>query len=310
MIMKHSATDRHDCPTAIRAGTKAEGINQLTLQRRVRCKVDKTQRTSAQGHPNSYLLEEELARRTTTVRAFESVSTWQQPVPVPISIQRTDLITHIARKIAAQSPSRLRVAVDGVTGAGKTSFGHELAAALRNEGRSTARACLDDFKHPWRHSHQQNYDRSSGYGYYHNAYDLDSIRSILLEPAGQHSAGLVALCAHDPLTGADNRQERQQLLDDTVLVVDSIFAARPELEDMWDIHLWLQVDADVALQRAVQRDVDREGYKESLNLHLHRYGPALEEYRVAVDVYSRADLIVENTKLDQIRLLSDRLPLR
>jgi uridine kinase len=36
----------------------------------------------------------------------------------------------VAERVARTGPGRLRVAVDGLTGAGKTSFGHELAAAL------------------------------------------------------------------------------------------------------------------------------------------------------------------------------------
>jgi uridine kinase len=65
------------------------------------------------------------------VQAFESVSTWRQPMPPPASAQRAALVAAVAARIAALGPGRLRVAVDGLTGAGKTSFGHELAAALR-----------------------------------------------------------------------------------------------------------------------------------------------------------------------------------
>jgi len=68
----------------------------------------------------------------------------------------------VAQWIAALDPGRLRVAVDGLTGAGKTSFGHELAAALRRLGRPTMRASMDDFKHPWRHAREHGYDRTSG----------------------------------------------------------------------------------------------------------------------------------------------------
>jgi uridine kinase len=55
--------------------------------------------------------------------------------------------------------------VDGLTGAGKTCFAHELAAALRAVGRPTMRASMDDFKHPWRHASEHGYDRVSGEGY-------------------------------------------------------------------------------------------------------------------------------------------------
>jgi uridine kinase len=87
-------------------------------------------------------------RATLDVDAFESVSTWRQPEPQPASAVRTRLIDHVAAQICRRGPGRLRVAVDGFTGAGKTSFGHELAAAIRRLGRPTMRASMDDFKNP------------------------------------------------------------------------------------------------------------------------------------------------------------------
>src|SRR5215469_11753138 len=94
-----------------------------------------------------------------SVQAFESVSTWRQPVPPPASAARTALIGDVAARVADLAPGRLRVAVDGLSCAGKTSFGHELAAALRELGRPTARASMDDFKNPWREARELGYDQ-------------------------------------------------------------------------------------------------------------------------------------------------------
>jgi len=73
------------------------------------------------------------------VQAFESVSTWRQPLPPPASAERTAVIGEVAAQVAGLGPGRLRVAVDGLTAAGKTSFGHELAAELRGLGGLFAR---------------------------------------------------------------------------------------------------------------------------------------------------------------------------
>jgi uridine kinase len=150
------------------------------------------------------------------VQAFESVSTWRQPIPPPSSAQRAAVIGTVAGWIAELGPARLRVAVDGRTGAGKTSFGHELAAALRALGRPTMRASMDDFKHPWRHAREHGYDRVSDEGYYRNAYDFRSARDLLLGPAGPAGSGVVVLCGHDPLTGEDHRDKSVHAPVDTV----------------------------------------------------------------------------------------------
>ena len=66
------------------------------------------------------------------VEAFESVSTWKQPLPPPASLARVALVCELAATVDALGSGRLRVAVDGFTASGKTSFAHELAAELRN----------------------------------------------------------------------------------------------------------------------------------------------------------------------------------
>jgi uridine kinase len=197
------------------------------------------------------------------VQAFESVSSWRQPLPAPASAERTALIGEVAARVAGLGPGRLRVAIDGRTAAGKTSFGHELAAALRGMGRPTLRASLDDFKHPWQHAREHGYDRITGEGYYRNAYDFDSARNLLLAPAGPGGTGQVVLCAHDPLTGEDHRGTTVTAPSGAVLIVDSAFAFRPEYNNCWEYRIWLEVDAELALRRGIARDSAMEGTTEA-----------------------------------------------
>ena len=235
--------------------------------------------------------------------AFESVSTWRQELPAPLSTARTALVDEVATLVDGLGPHRLRIAVDGYTAAGKTSFGHELAAALRARGRSTLRASFDDFKHPWRHSIEHGYDRTSGEGYYRNAPDFHSALELLLRPAGPDGSGVVVLCAHDPLTGVDHRATTVTAPTDAVLIVDSVFAFRPEYDEFWDLRIWLDVSPELSLRRGVDRDGDREGRAEAERLHRDRYGAAEALYVDEVDPRKRADLVIENTVLAEPRIL-------
>jgi uridine kinase len=229
------------------------------------------------------------------VRAFESVSTWRQPLPSPASPARTALITDVAARVAGIAPGRLRVAIDGLTCAGKTSFGHELGAALRDLGRPTMRACLDDFKNPWREARELGYDRLSGEGYYRNAYDFRSARDLLLAPAGPDGSGELVLCAHDPLTGEDHRGTTITAPQDAVLIVDSVFAFRPEYNEFWDYRIWLEVAPDLALRRGIARDAEMEGAQEAATVHRDRYYAAEVIYIAEVGPRALADLIIDNT---------------
>lgn len=71
------------------------------------------------------------------------MSTWQQPDPPPASPARAELIARVAAMVGACGDRRLRVGIDGMTAAGKTSFGHELAHAVAASGRDVLRASLD-----------------------------------------------------------------------------------------------------------------------------------------------------------------------
>jgi uridine kinase len=237
------------------------------------------------------------------VTAFESVSTWKQPQPGHVSPERARLLAEVAARVDDLASARLRVVVDGLTGAGKTTFANELAAAIRERGRSTLRASLDDFKHPWRHAREHGYDRESGEGYYRNPHDFASARTLLLEPAGAAGSGQVCLCANDPLTGTDHRAVVVAAPVDAVLVVDGVFGMRPEYDDLWDLRIWLHVEPEVALERGIGRDTASEGYDEAIRLHTDRYADGEAIYVEEVDPLRRADLVVDNTDLDHPRLV-------
>jgi uridine kinase len=224
-------------------------------------------------------------------------------MPRAASAERTAVIGVVAEWIAALDPGRLRAAVDGLTGAGKTSFGHELAAGLRRLGRPTMRASLDDFKHPWRHAREHGYDRVSGEGYYRNAYDFRSARRLLLEPAGRSGSGMVALCGHDPLTGEDHRDKRISAPPDAILVVDSVFAFRAEYNDCWEYRIWLDVDPKTALRRGIARDRATEGAEEAARLHRARYQVAETIYLAEVRPQTLADVIIDNRDFAHPRIL-------
>lgn len=239
----------------------------------------------------------------TGAEAFDSVSTWRQAPPGHASSARTALIEQLADHIVALSPRRLRIAVDGRSAAGKTTFGHELAAAIRARGRPTLRASFDDFKKPWRDAIERGYDRTSGEGYYRNAPDFESATRLLLEPARPDGSGRVVLCAHDPLTGDDHRDVTIDAPDDAVLIVDSVFALRPEYDDHWDLRVWLDIDEELSIERGVDRDTDMEGRAEAERLHRERYLASERIYIDEVGPLSRADVIVDNTDFDAPRLL-------
>jgi uridine kinase len=230
-----------------------------------------------------------------------SQSTWQQPWPAGIDPRRLSVLHRVVDRVQALGNARLCVAVDGRTAAGKTTLGHELASLLADAGRVVLRASLDDFKRPWAERHR--YDRVSGEGYYRNAFDLDAIRDLLLAPAQPTGTGLVALCSIDPITQIAHSGTRVRLPNDGVLIVDGVFAIRPELDRYWDLRVWIDIDPELSIRRGTARDGTREGEADAEALHRERYASSERLYIAEADPVARADVIIDNTRPNRPTLL-------
>jgi uridine kinase len=229
-----------------------------------------------------------------------SVSTWRQPMPPAASPERAAVLEHVAERILARGDGRLRVGIDGLTASGKTSFGHELAERISLAGRPVLRASLDDFKKPWRDRHL--YDRESGEGYYRNAFDYPAVTRLLLEPAGDAGSGNCVLCSIDPLTQVDHSAVIAPAASDAVLVVDGVFAFRPEIDHHWDFRIWLHVDPEVSLQRGAQRDQAWAGSAAEA-VHRDRYLVAERLYLEEVDPVRLVDVVIDNSMFDRPRIV-------
>jgi uridine kinase len=230
-----------------------------------------------------------------------SASTWRQPLPPAASSERAALIDNVAGRIMAVSDGRLRVGIDGLTASGKTSFGHELAERISCAGRPVLRASLDDFKKPWRDRHL--YDRESGEGYYRNAFDYAVVTTLLLEPAGDAGSGNCVLCSIDPLTQVDHSAVITRAASDAVLIVDGVFAFRPEIKHHWDFRVWLDIDPAMSVRRGTRRDEAWAG-PEAEAVHRERYLVAERLYIDEVDPIRFADVVIDNTSFDRPRIVA------
>jgi uridine kinase len=162
------------------------------------------------------------------------------------------------------------------------------------------RACLDNFKEPWRDRHL--YDRESGDGYYRNAFDYKRVVNLLLRPFAAAAPGGVVLCSIDPITQIDHSDSRVPAPDEAILVVDGVFAFRPEIDRWWDVRIWLDIDERTSTARGTKRDHARVGDGVE-SLFRDRYQVAEDIYVSEVDPVSRADLVIDNHDLAAPRLL-------
>jgi uridine kinase len=185
--------------------------------------------------------------------------------------------------------------VDGADGAGKTVFADDLAPLVPG----AVRASLDDFHHPREHRHARG---RTGETVWERSFDYAAVRRELLDPWRRGAGATYRLRWHDLATDAlvDPAVEPPARVPEAgVLLVDGVFAQRPELSDAWDLVVRLEVPDEVRVARMARRDgvspdpdhPDQRRYREAQAIYRARCAPQ-----------DTADVVVDNTDVDHPRV--------
>lgn len=190
---------------------------------------------------------------------------------------------------------RTLVAVDGVDGAGKTTFADDLAAELADSGLTVIRISLDNFLNPAELRHAQG--RTSPEGFVADTYDYPRFVEDVMEPLSCEGCGRYRDRSYDLVTEAPLNPPWQVAPDAAVVVVDGLFLHHDRLRDargrkVWDLSVWLDVPFEVSVARLAERDgspseVDDpriRRYVDGQRLYIERYRP-----------HERADLVIDNS---------------
>jgi uridine kinase len=172
-----------------------------------------------------------------------------------VSEAHTSLLGLLAATIAALHPERiLRVAIDGVDGAGKTTLADALAPTVAAQGRPTIRASVDDFHNPQAVRYARG--RHSPDGFYLDSYNYAAFRELLLDPLSPDGSGRYVAKHFDHRIDATVNPDVRQAAPTAALIVDGIFLHRGELRSHWDLSIFLKVDLEVSVPRGAQRGPD------------------------------------------------------
>jgi uridine kinase len=221
---------------------------------------------------------------------------------------RSAVLDQIAHYVGTvQRPHPLRVGIDGISAAGKTTLADELVGPLERLGRTVIRAQIDDFHRPLAERHRLG--ALSPEGYYLDAFDYPAIRNLLLQPLGPGGNQRYRPAVFDQVNDAPIDVPEREAPEDAILLADGVFLFRPELNDLWDVRLFVDSNVDVATRRAIERDLTWGGTRASREeVYRRRYIPGERHYLSTIDPRRHAHLIVENTDPSRPMLIevSDR----
>src|SRR6185295_6981968 len=98
-------------------------------------------------------------------------------------MSRLQFLQELAHRIDRIKRSHpIRVAIDGVDAAGKTTLAEELVPLIESHGRPVIRASIDAFHNPALIRYQRGTD--SPEGYYHDSFNYRALVELLLVPLG------------------------------------------------------------------------------------------------------------------------------
>ncbi len=217
-------------------------------------------------------------------------------------MERRKLVGELARAVAAiELGHPVRVAVDGVSVAGKTVLADELAGPVSDLGRPVIRGSVDGFHNPREIRHRRG--AGSPEGYYRDSFDYEAMRSAFLGPLGPGGDLRYRTALFDFRTNSTVESPVLAADPSSVVIVDGIFLLREELKGHWDFSIFVEAGFDTTLARAETRDVELFGSSEAVReRYLARYIPGERMYLDLDRPRERADVVVVNDDPTDARL--------
>jgi uridine kinase len=192
-----------------------------------------------------------------------------------------------------KTPHPLRVGIDGVDAAGKTTLAEELATLLRAADRPVIRVSIDGFHHPKHIRYQQG--RFSPQGYYADTTDYDALLKYVLRPLGPGGNLQYKTAVFDFVEDAAIEMPFHMAEPDSILLLDGVFLLRPALFPHWDLTIFVDIDEETSVQRATKRDGYYLGNEaEIVDMYRRRYVPGQRLYFAEASPKEKADIIVQN----------------
>ncbi len=204
------------------------------------------------------------------------------------------LATLAADILAVRLDHPVRVAIAGITAAGKTTLADELAVRLASSGRPVHRCSYDDF-HPKGYKWRSIREEWTPELYWAEGYDNDAFRQFVLDPLAPGGDRRCRLALFSSFHDEFLPEVWTTLEHDAILLVDGAMLLRPELRDCWDYAAWLEIDTEEVIRRAVVRDAAWASDPSRIEHRYRSYHLPAHDIYLATGARDFANIRIDNT---------------
>jgi len=87
-------------------------------------------------------------------------------------------------------------------------------------------------------------------------------------------------------------------LSPDVVIIEGVFLQRPELKDYFDFMIYIDIDRETQLQRALLRGNNGKDEKEIRKKYAEKYNPAEDKYLLSCNPRGSANIVIEAHALE------------
>lgn len=179
------------------------------------------------------------------------------------------------------------VGVDGLGGAGKTTFVKKLREDLKENGYHVITIHIDD--HIVESNKRYNTGYEEWYEYYFLQWDIKMLQTELFQNLS-NGKKLIKFPFYDKTT--DTLSNKKILIKpSSIVLIEGIFIQRREWREYFDFVIFIDCPHKEREERVLKRDLYIGDYQHRLNKYQRRYWIAEEKYIEMEDPVGKADVI-------------------